>query len=139
MKTKEKTIYRVKGLHKLSEEVIYSQGCVVGTARAFYIEETFEAETMEDLLKTLMSFVGLDINDSKDRAAVSLNACNEPGRIDMCLLESQQGWRFYAPQIEEWKRGERRAWLCDYIAHVTQHIVREAQIPSLAGFNDAMA
>jgi hypothetical protein len=99
----------VKGWVKYAEEDIFSDGCIIGTGYSTSGDLSFSAETEETLIDSLVSFVGAD------KSSVELNACDEPGRVDICLLENADGFAASKRQIEAWKLGHERLWYCTYI------------------------
>jgi len=105
-----------KGWIKFSEEDIFSDGCV-GKCQLYTGDLNFSAETEEEFINTLTSFVGAD------KSSVELNACDEPGRIDISLLENADGFAASKRQIESWKLGHERLWYCTY-SFKTCHVER---------------
>lgn len=109
-------MFEVTGFTKFAEEDVYSQGCLPNTA-SFSGDKTmrFQASTLDDLIKALMEFCGVDHRDS-----VQLDACDEDGRIDVQLLETGEGYAASQSDIEAWRNGERRLWSVDYTFRVEQ-------------------
>ena len=101
--------YEINGGLKHIEEDVYSEGCRMGTSSCWDIDVRLRADSVDELIKKLNEFLGND-----DPGAMELDACDEPGRIDVQMLEDDKGMQADARQIEAWKKGKLRLWLADY-------------------------
>ena len=52
--------------------------------------------------------------------AVTLDACEEPGRLDIQTTENDAGEMPTRTELEEWKAGKRDLWAVTYSAQVEQ-------------------
>lgn len=103
-----KTYYQASGWMKMSEEDIYEDGCQPDTGGLTADTEIFQSETLDGLLKELLSFTGADTE------AIQLNACEETGRVDISTMENDYGYPASDQQLAEWKDGKIRLWNCIY-------------------------
>lgn len=71
-------------------------------------QELFRWNAIDGLLQKFLDFTGADSQ------SMELNACDEAGRVDICVLEDDHGCPATKRQIEEWKAGEIRLWNCIY-------------------------
>lgn len=107
------TTFRAHGWLKHCEEDIYETGCVLGSEFSHSLStghECFSARSAELLLNSLKTFTG-----STD---TTLDACDEPGRVDIQGYEDIFGLTPSDEYLEEWKKGLRRLWLCTYTFHI---------------------
>jgi len=107
--------YETNGWIKFVEEDNFENGCLPETSVAFGGNDTFKADTVEALLDKLNAFVG-----NTDASAVSLDACDEPGRIDIEIMENELGYSPNARELDAWKQGKCRLFLVNYSFHVEQ-------------------
>ena len=114
-----KAAYEVTGWFKDAEEDTYAYGCQPDTGTCFSGNDRFQADTVHELIERIMSFVGCN-----DRESVLLNSCDEPGRIDIQIMETEEGCTPSPAIIAAWKRGEYRLWLACYTFHV-EKVIRE--------------
>lgn len=105
--------YEVNGWFKHSEEDSFEHGCLSNTAYAVSGKERFIGASIEALLQSLNEFTG---NNDKD--AVELDACDETGRVDIQVTETEQGHVASPNEIAAWYRGEKRLWSAYYTFHV---------------------
>lgn len=106
----KKTEYEVRGYTKHIEEDNYEYGCDPKTSRVYTTEIQFQADSVEKLLVQLAGHCGV----AGDKDAITLNACDEVGRVDIQLLENSQGTTASKPELEAFKKGKCRLWLADY-------------------------
>lgn len=108
-------MFEVNGWMKFVEEDVFAQGCV-GQTRCYGDNSMrFKAASLDGLIKALMEFTGTD-----DRENVMLDACDEEGRIDIQILENDDGCAASKAEIEKWRDGKCRLWLADYSFRVEQ-------------------
>ena len=108
--------YEIDGGIKFAEEDDYKRGCLPDTAQDSDIRVSFRADTLPELLAKLMGFHGIDEADK--HGAVVLNACDEPGRIDISKMEDGDGNEATTAQLEAFKRGKCRLWSVIYTYQV---------------------
>lgn len=104
-------MYLVNGMIKHSELDDYEQG-MIGDNSCHSIDYTFKSTTIEDLIKQLIDFTGHD--------DVCLNACDEPGRIDIQGMEDNLGMKATRLDIEVWKAGKITLWAVTYSFNVME-------------------
>lgn len=97
-------MYRADGFFKMSEEDIYEEGCIPNSGSCFSSHEIFRSHNLNSLLDTIASFVGAERKD------IELNACDEPGRVDIWMMENEMGYPATKAEIEAWKEGKTRLW-----------------------------
>jgi hypothetical protein len=114
-----KTQYEVRGWIKNTEEDNWEKGCDPDSGSCFAGDDQFEANTVEELVNHLMQFAGTD-----DREAVTLDACEEAGRVDIQVIENADGYHASKPELEAFKKGKCRLWLADYTFQV-EEVTRE--------------
>lgn len=103
-------MYEVNGFIKHSEEDVFADGCIPSSGGiSADMSIRFNGATVDDLVKALMEFVGADDPDS-----VQIDACEDPGRIDIQVLENAEGHVASIHEIALWRTGKCRLWLCDY-------------------------
>ena len=115
-------MYEVNGWWKHGEQDFYETGCDPDRYVSFAGNERWSAETIPALLKQLRAFVGVD-----DDYEVELDACDEDGRVDISVMETNDSYTATPRQIEEWKRGELALWYSTYtfvVEEVTRKQVR---------------
>lgn len=112
-----KTTYEVQGLHKLAEPDNFEHGCH-GQTVATWIDVRFSAATVPELVEKLRDF--LDVHPD----AVTLDACEEPGRVDLQLLENDAGERPSREELAEWQADKRDLWAATYTGYA-QRVTRE--------------
>jgi hypothetical protein len=98
---------------KVAEEDLYEEGCVPHSATHFVCHGiSFSQETVAGLIAEIAEFFGVMAMD------VELDACEEPGRIDVAVMETEDGMPASDREIEEWKRKELRLWHVIYSFNV---------------------
>lgn len=102
-------MYEVNGWCKYGEQDHYETGCDPDKYVSFSGNERWSAETIPELLKKLRDFVGVD-----DDYEIELDACDEDGRVDICVMETNDSYTADEWQIEEWKKGELALWYSTY-------------------------
>jgi hypothetical protein len=101
--------YECNGWFKFAEQDSYEHGCDPDTAFSFANDDVFKGQTIEEVLKQIKNFLGVD-----DNYEVDLDACGEEGRVDISVMESEQGYPATEQDIEKWKRGELALWSSTY-------------------------
>ena len=124
----ENAYYEIDGGIKFAEEDDYKRGCLPDTAQDSGIRVSFRADTLPELLAKLKEFHGIDEADK--HGAVVLNACDEPGRIDISKMEDGDGNEATTAQLVAFKRGKCRLWSVIYTYQVRK--VEEMPVDLLA-------
>jgi len=103
----------VSGWCKQWEQDVYKEGCQPGTSGLITGSETFTHETQEEMIADLMAFV-----DTDDKENVLINSCDEPGRIDIQKMETDDADTPSPEAMQRWKQGKQSLWLATYTFHV---------------------
>jgi len=111
--------YEANGWTKFCEEDDFENGCLPKTSFMVDGRERFVGATIDDLLKALNEFTRND-----DAEAIELDACDEPGRVDIQIMETAEGYAASKNDIVAWREGKRRLWLACYSFHV-EHVERK--------------
>lgn len=102
-----KATYQAIDLLKMAEEDIYETGCQPG-GYTFDVSMTFRGKSADDVIWKIAEFVGAD-NDG-----ILRNSCEEPGRVDFQVLETEDGNPATETDISLWKTGNKRLWAVTY-------------------------
>jgi len=105
---KGRLMYKIKGIHKLSELDDYEKGCT-GEYQNFHIDIELSAGSMNELADKFKEFCCADEAEK--------NACDEPGRIDCQILENAEGYPLSKWEWERFKAGEIQAWAVTYTGY----------------------
>jgi hypothetical protein len=103
------TTYEVDGWYKFAEQDNYEHGCDPDTAFSYSGDEVFKGESIEALLKQVRDFVGVPHDYEVD-----LDACEEPGRVDIQILENKDAYVATSSEVGAWKRGQIKLWSATY-------------------------
>lgn len=88
------------GYHRLSERDYFENGCDLSSATDTFIEVGVRAENIEELLKRIG-----ELTAAKPEH-ITLDACDEPGRIDVQVTENRLGRKANAKELEMWEEGK---------------------------------
>lgn len=91
-----------------SEEDSFENGCLSNTQQSWIYDVDFKADTVKELLQKIKEHFEVDDQD------ISLNSCDELGRIDIQKLKNKRGYFLTPSEIEEWKKGKIQAWSVCY-------------------------
>lgn len=108
-------MYRADGFFKMSELDVYEEGCIPNSGSCFASHEIFQSHSLDSLLETIVRYVG------GERDCVELDACGEPGRVDVTVLENADGYPATKSQIDEWKSGRLNLWDSVYSFNVYEY------------------
>ena len=99
---------------KSSDEDTYKDGCLLDSSQVTSFEMNFEAENQEDLITSVMDFIGID-----SREDVLIDPCeDDASRIDFQVYEDSEGIPASKNDFDLWKQGKMRLWLCNYSTRV---------------------
>lgn len=114
------TLYVIEGYIAHSEVDDFEQGCI-GPCETQFFQDKFSAPSLKELLELLSVEFKCPIEN------MELNSCEEPGRIDIQVMQSQP---FAIAKVSEakqakWRNGETKLYLTDYSMQVVieQHEV----------------
>lgn len=100
--------YEVNGCLKMVEEDIFEHGCQPETGQSWHIDVSFKADSIPALVQMIRDFCG-----ARDGAEM-LDACEEDGRIDVQVMEREDGMPASDSDLDAWQEGKLRLWLADY-------------------------
>ena len=112
-------MYEVNGWHKYGERDYYEEGCNPDEYVSFGGEDRWSAETVPDLLNKLRSFVGVG-GDYE----IELDACEEDGRVDISVMETNDSYTASTNELDKWKKGELALWYSTY-TFIVQKVERK--------------
>lgn len=115
-------MYEVNGWSKYGERDYYETGCNPEQYVSFSGDDRFSANSISDLLIKLRSFVGVD-----DDYEIGLDACEDTGRVDICVMETNDSYPATAWQFKEWRAGNLALWSSTYTFYVEE--VQRAYVP----------
>ena len=110
-----RTYYKIKNFIRVSDEDIYSSGCTLDNSSAAWVEYEGREEKLDNLIKGVIDF--LSIHNAE---CVLINSCGENGRIDFQVYETMRGKSATRRDMNLWKEGKLRLWLCTYSCNVTR-------------------
>ena len=121
------TYYQANGFLKHAEEDVYESGCQPDTANSYFGDMVFTGDTVGQVIEQVKAFCGADDD------GLLLNSCEEVGRLDVQVIENEQGLPLTEQEIEQWKSGEKRAWLVCYTWEVKR--MAEEDVDLVAPYN----
>ena len=92
-------MYEVDGWCKFGERDYYETGCDPDQPVSFADTTVWRAKTVGGLIKQLREFVGVP-----DDYEIELDACDEDGRVDISVMETNDSYTASSRDIELWKR-----------------------------------
>ena len=92
-------MYVLKNGMKMVEEDDYEKGCLPETSFMVTMDVEFKAQTTDRIIKQVENFFAVERED------ILVNACDEPGRLDVQVLENGHGYTASESEIEDWKQG----------------------------------
>lgn len=105
--------YMTRGWVKFAELDDYENGCIVGSESNSHGGESFTGGSSIEVIKKFCGFIGFT-----DWASIEPDACEEPGRVDISRMETDDGESCSEEEIERWKRREIQLWYATYTIHV---------------------
>lgn len=114
--------YEARGFIKYAEEDTFQNGCDPDSTHGFDSDSPiFSGDTPAAVIADIAAFLGVHPDD----AAISLDACDEPGRVDVQMMERDDGQEASAADVDAWKARKIRLWLVDYSFQI-ERVSREA-------------
>jgi len=110
--------YCAQGWLKFAEEDVFRSGCQPGSELVTGGPDGFKGETADDVIAECMRFAG-----TTDPKSVLLDSCDEIGRLDIQVMENEDGTPAGPYELRQWRLGRGRLWLCVY----TFTVVRRAE------------
>lgn len=123
-------VYEVRGYSKLVTEDSYEHGEIGKSSEMGDDRMNVSAPTQEALIKKLMEVAGVN-----DLSAVTINAAEEQGRVDIQSLENSNLYPASENEIARWKKGEMKLWSAYYMFNVEVVKRKPAKLRPMAGAN----
>lgn len=99
-------MYQINGFLVLKEQDDFNNGCLPETQTSLALDLTIKAETKRGIISKLKE--NFPSNDFE------FNACDEIGRVDIQVLEDNDGNEASNQQILDWKKGKQDLYLANY-------------------------
>ena len=106
-------MFEISGFHKIAELDNFEEGCIEGINDS-YFDMHISAQDVPALVKQIISFIGAE-DDS-----VSLDSCEEVGRIDIQKTENAEGNDPTARELSDWKAGRINLYAVTYTCYVEE-------------------
>ena len=113
------------GWSKWSEVDDYKNGCEPATSIYQTGEERFTGDDPEAVIHAAAGFFGVTSPEN-----ILRDSCDEIGRVDFQVMETDDGFQAIPADMERWRRGDLRLWLSCYtiqIERVTRETVATAR------------
>lgn len=115
-------LFTIRGFMALSDPDTYNEGCDPYKTKCHFDSDfRLSANSLQALVDSLRSEFCAGADD------VTINACEEPGRIDVQVHQREPFVisRLSNKTVEDWQKGTRVLWLTNYIFQVVieQHDV----------------
>ena len=104
--------------YKMAEEDDYDEGCLLGTASSSTIDVEFSHKTIDGLIGKMAEYFGVECSGINN--AFQLDSCDEPGRIDIQLMEDGDGNQATPEDFKLFKQHKRRLWSVTYTYNVVR-------------------
>lgn len=96
-----KSQFEVRGWIKFGEVDNYKEGCDYKTGFHHHGTDYFKGNTIQEIIEECQNFVSSDnVND------LMLDSCDDIGRLDISLLENEEGYKASKREIELWKENK---------------------------------
>ena len=90
-----KSQFEVRGWIKFGEVDNYKEGCDYKTGFHHHGTDYFKGNTIQEIIEECQNFVSSDnVND------LMLDSCDDIGRLDISLLENEEGYKASKREIE---------------------------------------
>lgn len=113
--------YEINGCLKMVEEDVFEHGCQPETGQSWHIDVKLSADSVAGLVEKVLEFCG------GRPGAELLDACEEDGRIDVQVMETEDGLPASDADLDAWQEGKLRLWLADYSFRV--ELVERKTVP----------
>lgn len=100
---------KIKGYLKFWEVDDFENGCDPDTSQSYFDTQfNIQAETELELVEKVKGFFNTE-DDS-----IVLNSCDEDGRIDVQLMEDEEGCQPTKQELAQWKKGKKKLFCSTY-------------------------
>lgn len=113
-----KTTYETGKALKFAEQDVFNEGCLPNTGSSYEVDLTFEADTLAELLEKIKDFYDVGTDD------LSLDSCDEEGRLDIQVMETEDGGKASEREFALWEQGQTKLYLACYTYQVDK-VTRE--------------
>ena len=111
-----KTYLQAIGFVKFAEKDNYQKGCSLEGGYATADDNyRFRANTQEEMIEQLISFVPGATDDS-----VELNSCDETGRVDIQVMENDEGREPTHAEMSCFRKGDIDLWSVTYTFRIKE-------------------
>lgn len=93
-------MFEFNGYHRVSERDYWDGGCDANSATDTFIDINVQVESIEALVKKIGTMTGARPEH------ITLDACDELGRIDAQVTENRHGRKANATELGMWKEGK---------------------------------
>lgn len=100
--------FETKGALRMVEVDDWHQGCLAEGGFSVYVDYPISGETLPEIVEKIQNMTGAE------RDGVQVNACDEPGRIDVQLTENADGLPATAQELALWKKGKAKLFAVTY-------------------------
>ena len=107
-------MYEINGFLKFAEQDEFEEGCLPDTGTSCPVDLRFSSETVAGIINEVCDFFGVKED------ALELDACDEPGRIDVCRDETDDGSEPSEAERAAWKQGKFPIWYVVYSGYVQE-------------------
>ena len=110
-----KTQLEVNGIRKHTEKDSYENGCDPDTSKSIYIEQTFKADTQEELIVTLHNLLDIPMK----AGSYDINPCEDGlNRIDFYAQENLRGKTPNEMELKLWRADHLELYSSIYSVYV---------------------
>lgn len=105
--------YECHTIHKIAELDTYSEGCA-GAGMHSTIAYKIVSDSLASIKQQICDFLGCD------EEALTIDACEEVGRIDAGLHENAEGYTASVSEMAAWQAGECELYYANYLFYFEQ-------------------
>lgn len=99
--------FETTGFSRFAQLDDFEQGCI-GRESDSYVDHKITAKTVQEMREKIVNVVGGTLDDQE------IDACEEPGRIDVGRMENSDGLEPSQKQLEAWRNGQCKLWYVVY-------------------------
>lgn len=101
-------MYITLGHIRHTEQDIFTEGCDPSTSNSQWIDMVIKRETKEELVSYLKEYCSATQED------LQLNACDENSRLDIQVMEDEEGLKASKTELALWKDNKKKLFLSTY-------------------------
>jgi len=107
---------------KFTEEDSYQSGCDPHTSQSMLVDIEFSGESTKNVLDQIKDYYSVDDGE------LLLNSCDELGRVDVQVLETEDSNKASKNDIVLWKGGKKKLWNSIYTYHIQKVTTEEVKL-----------